>query len=898
MRTSMTLTPGTRLGPYEITAPLGAGGMGEVYLARDTRLDRDVAIKALPAHLAGDPDRLARFEREAKIVASLNHPGIGAVYALEESAGQKFLVMEFVDGETLAARLKRGPIPLAEAIPLATQIAEALEAAHDKGVIHRDLKPANVMFTADGKVKVLDFGLARTADGAPSGMGMPPNANSPTATSPAPIHSPTIPGAIMGTAGYMSPEQARGKPVDKRSDIFSFGCVLYEMLTGIQPFAGETVSDSIGALLHRQTDFSILPSSTPPAVRRVLARCLSKEKSERLRDIGDARLDLASAGIETESTITPGPPVRWKARVAASFIAGALLVAAASWLLSSSNDPVPAAVTRFSITGTKIPVDAFQGIALSPDGRRLVYRAIDDDGRERLNMRSFNSLETRSLTGTDNGWAPFFSPDGERVGFYTQGLLKFVSLSNGMTKTIALIDLGGYSGATWLPDDTIIFANSSRRFGRVRVSGGDVETLEVKGLRDGHIVVSPFALPGGQSLLCGVSDGSAFNIGLFDLASRTMTVIAENGFTPIYAESGHILYQQDPGGLMALEFDAQHRKVLSDPFLVTQDIGRRVSYQVRMFSIAGNGTLAYLRTSAKLESGALVWVDRQGQSSPIVEVERVIDTPRMSPDGRRIAFRSPGPTCDIWVHDIERGVTTRLTREGDNHGLAWFGDGRRIAFCRLGAPSLWNVMAASLDGTGDVEELLPPGIPRGFVSSVSYDAQLMLVGGTTSDTGEDVFLVNTKDKSVKPLLHTRFWEHAAVFSPDGKYMAYACNDSGKEEVYVQTFPALDSRVQISTDGGSQPIWSRDGKELFFKLDKKMMVVDVSLQPTFSAGRPRILWESDLSPRSNSGLGAYDVAPDGQRFVMVRDRSLAGGAEVNVVLNWFEELRAMAPKGKK
>lgn len=894
----MPLEPGWMLGPFEILSPLGAGGMGEVYLARDTRLDRNVAIKALPAHLAGDPDRLARFEREAKIVASLNHPGIGAVYALEENAGQKFLVMEFVDGETLAVRLKRGPIPLDEAIPLATQIAEALEAAHEKGVVHRDLKPANVMFTAEGKVKVLDFGLARTADTAPTGSGLPPNANSPTATSPAVLNSPTIPGAIMGTAGYMSPEQARGKPVDKRSDIFSYGCVLYEMLTGIQPFAGETVSDSIGALLHGQPDFSILPHSTPPAVRRVLVRCLSKEKSERLRDIGDARIELASAGIESEAKTAPDAPVRWKARMAASFVSGAILVAAALWFLSSSDAPRPEVVTRFSINGTKIPVDAFQGMALSPDGRRLVYRAIDDDGRERLNIRSFDSLEAKSLAGSESGWAPFFSPDGERVGFYTQGVLKFVTLSNGMTKTIALVDLGGYSGATWLPDDTIIFANSSRRFGRVRVSGGEVETLEVKDLRDGHIVVSPFALPDGKSLLCGISDGSAFNIGLFDIASRSLTMIAENGFTPIYGKSGHILYQQDPGGLMALEFDTQRRKVLGDPFLVAQDIGRRVSYQVRMFSIASNGTLAYVRTSAKLESGALVWVDRQGQSSPIVEVERVVDTPRISPDGRRIAFRAPGPMCDIWVHDIERGVTTRLTREGDNHGIAWFGDSRRVAFCRLGAPSLWNVMSASLDGAGDVEELLPPGIPRGFVSSVTQDGQLILVGGTTSDTGEDVFLVNTKDKLSKPLLHSRFWEHAAVFSPDGKYVAYACNESGKEEVYVQSFPALDSREQISTDGGSQPIWSRDGKELFFKLDKKMMVVDVTLQPTFSAGRPRILWESDFSPRSNSGLGVYDVTPDGQRFVMVRDRSSTGGADVNVVLNWFEELRAMTPKGKK
>lgn len=893
----MPLESGRMLGPFEVLSPLGAGGMGEVYLARDTRLDRNVAVKALPAHLVGDPDRLARFEREAKIVASLNHPAIGAVYALEENAGQKFLVMEFVDGETLAARLKRGPILLDEAIPLATQIAEALEAAHDKGVIHRDLKPANVMITVEGKVKVLDFGLARTADSAPSGTGIPFNVESPTATSPAIMHSPTIPGVIMGTAGYMSPEQARGKPVDKRSDIFSFGCVLYEMLTGIQPFAGETVSDSIGALLHRQTDFSLLPSSTPPAVRRILARCLVKDKNERLRDIGDARLDLLSVGVEAEQIPAAAPAVRWKTRVAVSFLVGALTVAAASWLIFEPAAPPAKPITRFTLSGLGVSVDAFQSPVLSPDGRCLVYRAYDTDGRERLHMRTFDSLETKTLAGSDNGWMPFFSPDCERLGFYTQGLLKMVTLSSGMTKTIAMIDSGGYSGATWLPDDSILFANSHGKFGRVRVSGGDVEPLEVKGLQEGHFVVSPFALPDGDAVLCGVSDGSAFNIGLYDIASRTLAKIAENGFNPTYATSGHIFYQQDPGGLMALPFDVRRRRATGDPFPVVKDLGKRVSYQVRMFSVAANGTLAYIHKSANLESGALLWIDRQGQSSPLVEVGRVVDTPRFSPDGRRIAFRAPGPNCDVWVHDIERGVTTRITREGDNHGIAWFGDGRRIAFARLGAPSLWSVVASATDGTGDVEPLSQPVVPRGFVSSISHDAQFILVGATV-DSGDDVFLINTKDKSGKPLLHSRFTERGAVFSPDGNHVAYVCDESGRDEIYVQSFPSLDSREQISTDGGSEPIWSRDGKELFFRQNRKMMVVDVTSQPAFSAGRPRVLFESDHSPRSNSGLGAYDVTPDGRRFVMVRDRSVTGGAEINVVLNWFEEIRAVTPKGKK
>jgi len=886
----MGLTSGSQVGPYSITSLLGAGGMGEVYRARDPRLERDVAIKALPAHLAGDADRLSRFEREARVLAGLNHPNVGAIFGIEESDGHRFLVLEFVAGQTLAERLKQGPIPLDECLPISIQIAEALEAAHEKGIVHRDLKPGNVMVTPEGRVKVLDFGLARTADAASASSIIPTAADSPTATSPAPIHSPTIPGAIMGTAGYMSPEQARGKPVDKRSDIFSFGSLLYEMLSGRQPFAGETVTDSLAAILNREPDLSHLQPGLPPGVLRVLKRCLAKDKHLRLHDIADARIELQAVGAESAASAPP-PGVRSGRGAALSFAAGLLLAAGGTWLLMRSAPPSPPPVIRFSLSGIGVAEDSFQSIALSPDGRILVYRGVRADGAECLFQRPLDALEARPIEGSEGGWMPFFSPDGERVGYYSQGYLKTISLSSGMGTNVALIDRGGYSGATWLPDDTIIFACSFPQFGRVRLSTGEIDYLDIQGLEEGHIALAPWALPDGQSWLCGVSDGAAYHVAVYDLPTRRLTRIADNGFNPTYVP-GYVLFHQPPNVLMAVPFDVRQRRATGEVFGVIKDATRRSSYQCRVFSAAPNGTLAYIRKSDSLDKGALLWVDRQGKSSTIFEIDKVVDNPRISPDGRQISFRVAAPNCDIWVHDLERGATTRMTREGDNHGNAWFPDGRHIAFCRLGTPMLWSVLSAPADGSGDAEMLCKPEIRRGFVSSVSPDGRYILTAAMPANV-HDIVLVDAKERTTRPLLHSHFTERAATFSPDGKYVAYDGDESGSDEVYVQPFPALDSRVQVSTDGGEQPVWSRDGKELFFRNGRQLLVAEITLQPTFSAGRPQVLFESDFSPLSNSSLSAYDVAPDGQKFVMIRSRAGKGGADVSVFLNWGTELDALA-----
>ncbi|MBL8965107.1 MAG: protein kinase [Phycisphaerae bacterium] len=887
------------IGPFRIERELGRGGMGEVFLARDTRLDRKVAIKALPAHLAQDPDRLARFQREAKVLASLNHPGIGAIYGLEETGGHQYLILEYVEGETLADRLAKGPIPVEECLPIARQIAEALEVAHEKGVIHRDLKPGNVMVTDAGVVKVLDFGLARTADGVPSASNAASPPDSPTATSPARFaHSPTIPGAIMGTAGYMSPEQARGKPVDKRSDIFSFGCILHEMLTGAMLFQGETVADSIGATLHMDPDLSRLPAQTPAAVRRLLRRCLVKDRNHRLHDIADARIELQSIGAEPEPLQATSAATRW-AVIVAVFVGVAVLVGlvASTWSRPAQSTRVP--LTRFAITETKMPSDAFLGVALSPDGRRVVYRAVSADGFEDLKTRRLDALQAEPLSkDSDGGWLPFFSPDGGRVGFFTRGAIKHVTLASGITRNIVMIDQGGYSGATWMPDDTIIFAGSSDRFGRVPASGGPIENLEVKGLREGEYVISPWALPDGRAILCGVGGGKEFDIGVYHLADRTLRRIAENGFSPTYAASGHILYQLGRDGpLMAAPFDVK-RLVISGPaFPVLSDLGARAGYQVRTFAVAADGTLAYVPRSSAVELGVLMWVDRQGKSESITEIDRFVDIPRISNSGRSVAFRIPAPNCEVGVHDTQRGVTTRLTHEGDNHGLAWSSDDTHVLFARLTAPQLWGVMATSADGTGRIVELSPTGIPRGFVSSVSPDGKYVLLNSTSAN-GEDVYLASVAERKVGVLLDSRFRERAAVFSRDGRYVAYVSDESGREEVYVQPFPEMDTRERISTNGGADPVWSVDGKELFFRSGQKLMAVAVTLEPRFSADRPQLLFEANFTARGNSGLAGYDVHPDGQRFVMVGHRTGVDGANVNIVLNWFEELKRLSPERSK
>jgi serine/threonine-protein kinase len=671
--------------------------------------------------------------------------------------------------------------------------------------------------------------------------------------------------------------------------------VLYEMLCGRRLFEGETATEILSSVLRQEIRFDSLPAATPLPVRRLLARCLERDPRRRLRDIGDARLELESPALDEGDTPLAPPNGRsrhlpWLAALAA----GALLGGAATWFATRDAEEPRSGVTRFALHGIRMPIDSFQGIALSPDGRRLVYRSRGPEGRELLQVRSFDSFEATALRGTELGWFPFFSPDGERLAFYSPRGLETMPIENGVAHPIATLG-EGFAGGTWLPDDTIVFAvTADRRLRRVVATGGQAEYLEVEGLDADDIVIAPSALPEAGALLCGVGSGSGFDIAVYDLASRTVRRIAENGFNPTWAASGHVLYQQGTDGpLMALPFDARKRAATGPPFPVVSDLGSRASYQIKMFAVAGDGTLAYVPQSSVLDRGALVWVDPEGKVTPIVELSKVLDTPRLSPDGSRVAFRTPAPNCDIWVHDLERGVTTRITHEGDSHGNAWSPHGDRIVVARRESLD-WSIASLAADGAGALERLSDP-IPNAITATFSPDGELVLVQSRRESTGADVEAVSLRERTVVPVLATRFHERAPALSPDGRLLAYVSDESGRHEVYVQTFPALDVRRQISIDGGVEPVWSRSGNELYFRSGRQMLAAAVASEPQLRAGRPRVLFEGDYVSSGGFALPSYDVAADG-RFVMIRESSGAGGAEIHVVQGWFEELRGLEATG--
>ena len=878
----MPLPSGTALAHYELVQVLGSGAMGEVYRARDTRLGREVAIKILPERFAEDPERLARFEREARSLASLNHPNVAHIYGVDRAQGIHFLALELVPGETLEELLRRGALPVAETLAIARQIAEGLEAAHDAGVIHCDLKPANVRLTVDGKVKLLDFGLAKPMPAHDAGASSHDSALS------------TEAGRLIGTPTYMAPEQARGRPIDRRVDLWAFGCVLYECLAGRRAFTGESLSDVLAAVLEKEVDWSALPAATPPRLRELIERCLAKEPRERLRDAGDARLELerilaAPRDVRARRRTTSIAPI-----AAGAFVAGALLAAAAAWSLHGSSTTDPPRIRRFALHGSDLSIDSRGGLALSPDGRRLVYRAVDATEREMLVQHELDTMASGPIAGTERGCLPFFSPNGEELGFCAQGQLKVVALRGGVVRTLATIP-GGYSGGTWLEDGTIVWTESlGRRLGSIPAVGGEAEFFEIAGTKAGEELSGPSALPGGRAMLLSVRSAPAFHIAVCDLAKRSLSVLGE-GFLPIWAPGGYVLYQGVDGPLMAVPFDLSSLSAAGRPFPVVPDLGPRISTQISMFALARDGTLGYVPKAAFRERGAILVVDRTGKAETLIEVGRITDNPRYSRDGHRIAFRTSGPDCNVWVHDLERGVTTRITRDGDNHGNAWLSDDARVATLRIVRPPEGSVLALDPGGSGEPVELLSiPSIERAFVSSWSPDGLWALVG-TMDGADHNVALGDVAAKSSRWLFHTRFIERAAVFAPDGKHVAYVTNEEGREEVFVQPFPALDARTKISVGGGRDPVWSRDGRELFFLSGRSMMVAAVVLSPVFSAGRSQPLFEADFVQSWGSSIASFDVSPDGSRFAMVRQRAGPESVEFHIVLDWLSELRALDPR---
>ena len=883
----MSLLSGARIGPYEITASLGAGGMGEVYRARDARLKRDVALKLLPESFATDPERLARFQREAEVLASLNHPNIAAIYGLEEGPAEaghyvRALILELVEGETLADRIARGAMPVDEALPIARQIAEALEAAHEHGVIHRDLKPANIKVTPGGKVKVLDFGLAKLTQASGPGPQAPDLTASPTLSI-----QPTYAGVILGTVGYMSPEQARGKPVDRRTDIWAFGCVLYEMLTGRQVFeTRDTVSDAVAAILTREPDWSALPDAVPPHLRRLLRRCLQKDPARRLHHVADARVELEDALSEPTAatpatTEHPAAPTRWLR--ALPWTVAALGLGAAAWLLWGTPGSGTAAplVLRLEINlpaGVELYTASPHPVAVSPDGARLAFIGVRGGSRQ-VYVRRLDQFEAVPLRGTDTVTTCFFSPDGQSIGLITSvGELKTVSLANGLVAAIT-DDVNFAYGAAWSADDRLIFARAGALW-QIPRSGGTPRPLTMLGGEHRDTLHAwPIVLPDGRTMLFGAAAGDQWRIDALVLASGERRTVVERGTLPLYAASGHLVFFLD-GELLTASFDAD-RLELTGPSVRTIDNFPTSVLGTPLVDVSLSGAVVYAPTTG---ASRLVLVSRQGTEQPLNETRRPYSNPRLAPDGSRVVVEAG----DLWIQDLTRSTFTRIaSRTEVNLGFPiWAPDGRRVVY-RTGS----GLRVQDADGIGE-GELIAGTSAFDFPGSMTPDGQT-LVYQRSQEGLFDIYAVPLREPSkVQTILNTPAYEGGARLSPDGRWLIYISNESGRNEVYLRQFPGPGRRWQISTDGGTQAVWNPSGREIFYRNGDKMMAVEVSTIPEVTLSPPRLLFEQPYAFGSGITIANYDVTRDGQRFVMVKDESTAG--RLNVVLNWFADLSRSVP----
>ena len=900
----MPLNAGDRVGAYDVIGQIGAGGMGIVYRAHDTQLDRDVALKVLPEAFTADPDRLARFEREAKVLASLNHPNIGSIYGLEEAEGGKFraLVLELVEGPTLADRITKGPIPLDEALPIAKQIAEALEAAHEQGVIHRDLKPANIKVKADGTVKVLDFGLAKAFQ---PDAGDPNLSQSPTISLSA---AATQLGMVIGTAAYMAPEQAKGLTVDKRADIWAYGAVLFEMLTGRKLFDAGDVSEMLASVLVKDPDISSIGSHVPAHVRSVVRRCLVKDPKQRLRDIGDVRLAMkgtVETTVAAPSDMATAPPLRvWQRPIPATLavLAALGLGALAVWSLT----PAPVLdLARFVITAppsepVRLDTNTLD-LTISPDGRRVVYRT---GTPPQLYVRALDQLAGTPLAGTEGAQAPFFSADGTWVGFQSGllGPLKKVSVLGGPSVTLCALG-SPLRGASWGADDTIIFATASRGgLRRVAAAGGEPEALTTPEAGTGGFHHFPEILPGGKALLFTMltGPGSEGRIALLNLETREEVPLISLGSQPRYAATGHIVYGAE-GTLRAVPFDLARLTVTGDPVPVLEDVLTKASGAVD-FGLAEDGSLVYVTGAAGAAGGrSLVWVDREGREEAVPAPPRAYVYPRIAPDGTRVAVDIRDQEQDIWIWDFAGEVLTRLTF-GPSPDLysVWTPDGLRVAFSsqREGAGP-FNLFWKAADGTGTVERLTDSPNDQ-FSYAFSPDGEQLLFREIVPDTGQDLRVLSLDDaRTVTPLVATPFDDRNAELSPDGHWLAYESNASGQFEIYVRPFPDVEAgRWQVSRAGGIQPAWGPDGQELFYR-DPARRLVAVPVRgagATFTPGNPEVLFEAQ-GYFTRPGGRTYDVSPDGERFLLIKTGTTDDtGARNDIILveNWHQELERLVP----
>jgi eukaryotic-like serine/threonine-protein kinase len=896
----MAILPGRRLGPYEILSAIGAGGMGEVYKARDTRLERIVAIKVLPVHLADRAESRDRFEREAKTIASLNHPHICTLYDTGHQDNVDFLVMEYLEGETLAQRLQKGPLPIQQVLQYAIEISDALDKAHRKGITHRDLKPGNIMLTMSG-TKLLDFGLAKLRQGASSAT--------PFSELPTEKDAITAEGSILGTLQYMAPEQVEGKEADARTDIFALGAVVYEMATGRRAFEGRSQASLIAKILESDPPpMSSLQPVTPPPLDRVVKKCLRKDRDDRWQSARDLTDELKWITEATATAVMPQstpaassqPWRRW-----AAFAGLACLVAVGVALRSLMHVPPAVArpITRLVMTlpaNDRLRLAATEPVILSPDGTRLVYAA-NRSGVNQLFIRAIDSFDANPIPGTNGAFGAFFSPDGQSIGFVAGGKLNKVSLNGGAP--LSLANVLGDRGASWGPDDTIVFTPTTNAgLFRVPAAGGTPKPLtspDHKAGQYGH--VWPQFLPGGKAVLftiwSGVGGIDHAQIGLLSLETGKQKVLVEGGTYGRYVPSGHIVYAR-AGGLLAVPFDLQRLEVTGSAVSILEGVGMDPSFGSAYFSSSADGSLAYVPGGLNGGDSSLVWVNRKGEAEPLPAPPRGYDSPRLSPDGKRLAVGINGSSPGLWIYDLERGTLTKLIEAGVVSPYPiWTPDGKRVTF-KAPPGDMFNLFTMPADGSGTPERLTTNEDIK-WPGSWSPDGRILAFVEQSPLAGTWIETVRLEgDRKPQPFSQALTSKVGGVISPDGRWIAYESTESGRAEAYVQPFPNPGGKWQISTDGGTEPVWNRNGRELFYRSANKMMAVDVVTQPTFSAGKPRLVFEGRYLARTGGSPANYDVSPDGQRFLMIKASDETPASQINIVLNWFEELKQKVPTGKK
>jgi serine/threonine-protein kinase len=903
----MALSPGTRIGAYEVTGLIGAGGMGEVYRARDSRLQRDVAIKVLPDLFASDPERLARLEREAQVLASLTHPNIGHIYGLEDLPAEagprgRALILELIEGPTLADRIVEGAIPVGDAIAIAKQIADALDTAHLNGIVHRDLKPANIKVRDDGTVKVLDFGLAKLTDSPSAALQSPTSIPSMSPTMSAAF---TGAGMILGTAAYMAPEQARGRAVDKRVDVWALGCVLFEMLTGKRAFDGTDATEMIAAVVRGEPEWPLLPKDSTPRLRTLLERCLAKDPARRFRDVGDVRYELDRV-LEPPPVEKAAPAARAPLWLRALPYAAALLVGAGitGYVVSALRPEPTRPIARFSVV---LPEDQrFTNtgrhlVAISRDGARIAYSA-----NNQIFVRTIDQLEPVPVRGTagdgnSSGRNAFFSPDGQWLGFWQDGEIKKVPVNGGAPVTLCAAMAPPW-GARWEPDNTILFGqNSDSGQGIFRVSGnGGTPELLVKATESGTLH-GPQMLPGGRAVLFtqGVQ-GSSWDqaqIAVESLDTHTRKVVVNGGTDARYLSSGHIVYVVE-GSLFAVPFNIDSLETTGGPVPLVEGIPQASANftGAAHFDVAASGSLIYASGLGAVEARTLVWVDRSGKEEPLGVPSRAYVYPRISPDGTRVALDVRDEMRDVWIWDLARKTLTRLTLDPDLTRLPIWTDANRVVFTvSKDGQSGSSIRMQAADGSAPSQSLLDDAKMGWLVTSASPDGTRLLVSQNNSPYDIGVFTTGATP-SVTMLLAEPFNEFNGELSPDGRWLAFQSNETGRAEIYVRPFPNVSgSRTQISTGGGTRPVWSRDGREMFYLWQTAMMAVPVQTTPVFKAGAPQVLFKGDYSAPLVGRT--FDVSPDGKKFLMLKaapEVKAPAQSSIIVVQNWIEELKRRVP----